>query len=184
MFSAERRLYDHTLTFLVEMLIADDVDTGYCLFDQQTLGAKLASINDVNRRVLFSEDFSWGQAAYLDVVLAASMHSLTILIELELESPTDDDPTWRELVVDAVHELGCEVDPDETSMFTWETLVAFLLDRHSGFRDDEVRDVLDADPCLASELKKKLGLPFDYHTRIPADLSADEVCKLLSKLAV
>ena len=56
MLPAERHLYDHALTFLVEMLISDNVDVGYSLFDQLTLGSKLASVKDVNRRVLFHEE--------------------------------------------------------------------------------------------------------------------------------
>ena len=183
MLPAERRLFDHALTFLSEMLISDNVEVGYALFDQLTLGSKLASINDANRRVLFEGEFSWGQAAYLDVALAAAIETVAILVELELESPIDD-VSWRELVSDAVDERESNAGSGQPLSFACESalLSSIFLERYSGFRDDEAASVLDSEPGVANEVKGQMGLPIDYYTRIPVDPNVGEVRELLAAI--
>lgn len=168
---------------IVDMLSDGDGLFGVELFDELQRGQKLFALYRVGRALLAHDEPAPELTAYIEATVAVIYEFALSQIRLEIEDLDLEakSPTWREMVVSALHEM--EEDFTEVpavkspDMEEWRFVLEVLQGLILWDNDFEMQESMDVDPQEGRRFKQVLGVSQDYYTAVPPDLP-DLQCNL------
>jgi len=187
------------------------VPTGVPLVDDLSYGQRLGLLRVAAEALLCEEVPAPKRSAYLDAIVASVYDNLRGRVQAELmdeesgqqrrereargepaepdpwgpDDPTDPLPSIRERIAGVCEQVGdlAVPDPGCVTYEVWEERIESLLDRVLLDRDFEYGAVfLDTAPRQGGTLKELMGVPRDYYTAVPDDLSREEIERAIARL--
>ncbi|MDF1844796.1 MAG: hypothetical protein P1U77_25570 [Rubripirellula sp.] len=178
------------------------VDTGIAVYDMCSTSQRVGLLHQVAKHLLTDTDSALVLSAPLEATIAAIFVDIRDQVAMEIEflpqlMETEDQPTWRRMVLDAYLSTLAPDDlenkvwaemveqlPTEDCRFIrrWEHVIDSLADAILWDRDFELADqFLDSDPVSAFDRRQVLGISDDYFTRIAPDPRAEDVRRVVSQ---
>jgi hypothetical protein len=178
------------------------LETGIAIYDTCSFSQRVGLLHEVAKYLLTDTDSAVELSAPLEATIAAIFVDIRDQVAIEIEFlpqllESDDQPTWRRMVLDAYlatlapddvnHPAWREIVeqlPEENGrdIREWEYLIDSLTDAILWDRDFEMADqFLDAEPGMSADHRRLLGISDDYFTRIAPDPRVRDVLRVVSQ---
>lgn len=178
------------------------LETGITVYDACSLSQRIGLLHEVAKYLLTETDSAVVLSAPLEATVAAIFVDVRDQVAIEIEFlpqllESDDQPTWRRMVLDAYrstlapedieHPVWVEIldqlpDEDSRNIKQWESLIDSLADAILWDRDFELADqFLDEEPAQSRERRSLLGISDDYFTGIAPDPRTNELQRVASQ---
>ncbi len=186
---AIRSMVDDRLVNLREQTLPDPY--GIDWFDQWDVEQQLWLLEQIVIS-LFTTQPPPSPAAIWEATIDAIFTELLAQIELELDhvSSSIDEPSWRQLAIDAIssrRDGPVKIDPDDSQAQTWQRLLTQIADGILGVPGYQKAEMFrDGDVRRAAQFLERRGLPEDFLQRLPPNRTAGQaeqsVARIMSTL--
>ncbi|MEM8666895.1 MAG: hypothetical protein AAGG48_05230 [Planctomycetota bacterium] len=178
------------------------LETGIAVYDACSVSQRIGLLHEVAKYLLTDTDSALVLSAPLEATIAAIFVDIRDQVAIEIEFlpqllESDDQPTWRQMVLDAYQSTlapedeGNQVWAEMVAQLPvvncrdirdWECLIDALADAILWDRDFELEgQFMDEEPDVSRNRRRLLGISDDYFTRIAPDPLEDDLDRVVSQ---